>query len=169
MAAATAVASDVALSDVTSLRELCAGDAQQLHRIEITSTAFPWTLNQFVEGLAGEEFGWGAEVAGNVVGFALFQQVLDEATLLNTAVHPDWRRRHLARDLLLHALSQLLLRGVARCLLEVRVGNEAAIALYRCLGFTVDGRRPNYYPAVGGREDALLMSRALPGQSLEIA
>ncbi len=150
------------------IRELVAADAASLHRIEIASTAFPWTLNQFVDGLVGGEFGWGVDAGGQLVGFTLFQQVLDEATLLNTAVHPDWRRRHFAHTLLSHAVTQLAARNVVRCMLEVRVGNSGAIALYRSLGFSVDGRRPNYYPAVGGREDALLMSRALPGQSLEI-
>lgn len=150
------------------IRELISSDAAQLHAIETASNAFPWTLKQFVEGLVGGEFGWGIVIDDELVAFALFHQVLDEVTLLNTAVHPGWRRRHYAHDLLLHALAQLTKRGVARCLLEVRVGNEAAIALYQQLGFAVDGRRPQYYPAVGGREDALLMSRALPGQSLEI-
>ena len=150
------------------MRALVAADAKRLHLIESASTPFPWSLNQFIEGLAGDEFGWGIERNGELVAFALFQQVLDEVTLLNIAVHPDWRRCHLARDLLLQALSALPQRNALRCLLEVRVGNIAAIALYRALGFGVDGRRPNYYPAVGGREDALLMSRALPGQPLEI-
>lgn len=52
-----------------------------------------------------------------------------------------------------------------RLLLEVRAGNAAAIGLYQRHGFSVDGRRNNYYPAssVSGaaREDALLMSLAL--------
>jgi ribosomal-protein-alanine N-acetyltransferase len=150
------------------IRELRPSDAPALYRIETASTIFPWSQKQFAEGLAGGEFGWGVEANGELVGFALFLQVLDEATLLNTAVHPEWRRRHFARALLSHALTQLVARGVARCMLEVRVGNSGAVALYRALGFCVDGRRPNYYPAIGGREDALLMSRALPGQSLEI-
>lgn len=150
------------------IRELIPGDAVRLHMIETASNAFPWTLKQFAEGLVGGEFGWGMTVDGEIVAFALLHQVLDEATLLNTAVHPGWRRQHYARDLLLHALEQLTKRGVTRCLLEVRVGNGAAISLYQQLGFSVDGRRPQYYPAIGGREDALLMSRALPGQSLEI-
>jgi len=40
--------------------------------------------------------------------------------------------------------------------LEVRVGNDAAKALYRSFGFTVAGRRPRYYTDDG--EDAYVMS-----------
>jgi ribosomal-protein-alanine N-acetyltransferase len=39
--------------------------------------------------------------------------------------------------------------------LEVRVGNETAIALYRRFGMAPVGVRPNYYPETG--EDALIM------------
>ena len=42
--------------------------------------------------------------------------------------------------------------------LEVRPTNEAATALYLAAGFTQVGRRPRYYPAGDGREDALVMS-----------
>ena len=62
-----------------------------------------------------------------------------------------------------------------RLLLEVRVGNGSAIRLYQRCGFGEDGLRKGYYPAkiapqpphdpaapiAAGREDALLMSRAL--------
>jgi ribosomal-protein-alanine N-acetyltransferase len=149
------------------LRALDAGDAAALHRIECVSTAFPWSLSQFVDGLAGGEFGWGIEVEGDLGGFVLFTQVLDEATLLDMAVDPRWRRRGLARMLLEYALPRLSARGAGRCLLEVRVGNQPAIALYRSFGFVDDGLRRNYYPAAGGREDALLMSRPLPDRFLE--
>jgi ribosomal-protein-alanine N-acetyltransferase len=149
------------------LRALAVGDAAVLHRIECASTAFPWRLSQFVEGLAGGEFGWGAEIEGELRGFALFNQVLDEATLLDIAVDPRWRRRGLARLLLEYALPRLSARGAGRCLLEVREGNQPAIALYRSLGFVDDGRRRDYYPAAGGREDALLMSHPLSDPPLE--
>ena len=43
-----------------------------------------------------------------------------------------------------------------RFLLDVRVGNEAAISLYKKLGFKEDGIRPNFYDKP--KEDALLMS-----------
>lgn len=51
-----------------------------------------------------------------------------------------------------------------RLLLEVRVGNLGAIRLYQRCGFSEDGCRRGYYPAVegaAGREDALLMSLVL--------
>lgn len=145
------------------LREAHPRDAAALHRIDALSTAFPWSESQFASGLSEGEFGWVWDGDAGLHGFALFAQILNEVTLLNIAVEPDWRRRGLACALLQFALPRLGLRSAVRCLLEVRVGNGAAIALYRSLGFRDDGIRRHYYPTVdGGREDALLMSLALP-------
>jgi len=154
------------------LREICTADVDALFAIEQLSTEYPWTRQQFADGLlAGgspsSEFGWCIEVDGGIAGFAVFNSVLDEATLLNTAVAPAYRRRGIARELLAHALRELPSRGIVRCLLEVRVSNTSAIAIYEQLGFIADGNRRNYYPAHktssthNGREDALLMSRLL--------
>ena len=43
-------------------------------------------------------------------------------------------------------------------LLEVRASNPRAAALYENRGFRVIGRRPSYYQAGEGREDAIVMS-----------
>jgi ribosomal-protein-alanine N-acetyltransferase len=44
--------------------------------------------------------------------------------------------------------------------LEVRDSNTAAFKLYERYGFNEIGRR-DYYPAVGGREDAVVMACTL--------
>jgi ribosomal-protein-alanine N-acetyltransferase len=43
-------------------------------------------------------------------------------------------------------------------MLEVRASNLRAIDLYTRFGFTVDGRRKDYYLIENGREDAVLLS-----------
>ncbi len=44
---------------------------------------------------------------------------------------------------------------------EVRDSNTAAFKLYERYGFNEIGRRRDYYPAVGGREDAVVMACTL--------
>jgi ribosomal-protein-alanine N-acetyltransferase len=51
--------------------------------------------------------------------------------------------------------------GAQRVFLEVRPSNPNAIALYHKEGFNEIGRRPRYYPARDGREDALVMAMEL--------
>jgi ribosomal-protein-alanine N-acetyltransferase len=47
--------------------------------------------------------------------------------------------------------------------LEVRLGNERAREVYRRYGFAEVGKRRAYYPVQQGpREDAVLMSLAVP-------
>jgi ribosomal-protein-alanine N-acetyltransferase len=50
--------------------------------------------------------------------------------------------------------------------LEVRPSNTPALALYHSEGFNEIGRRPRYYPAAQGREDAV-MAIELVGDDLQ--
>ena len=153
------------------LEALTAEDSRSLAVLEAAATALPWPEAQYREGLAGGNFGWGwflpEGAARQWMAFALFRQVLDEATLLNIVPHPAWRRRGLARRLLEYGLSMLTEQGAEKVFLEVRVGNSGAIALYHDMGFVDCGLRRGYYPASNGeREDALVMHRARPSAAV---
>lgn len=102
-------------------------------------------------------------------GFAAFQCVLDEASLLNLVVAPDYRQAGVARKLLGHGITALRQRGTQRLLLELRESNRAAFNLYRSFEFIEDGKRSAYYPPLTSvdsnqssvREDGVLMSLIL--------
>jgi ribosomal-protein-alanine N-acetyltransferase len=104
-----------------------------------------------------------AIIAGEPVGFGLTTWVLDEASLLDIVVCPDYRHRGIGRQLLGATRNRLRALGMARWLLEVRASNAAALALYRDFGFRQDGVRPDYYPRRGAlpAEPAILMSLTL--------
>ena len=91
-----------------------------------------------------------------VVGAVWCQCVEGVAEVLDLRVLPSWRRQGYGRQLLEASLQALA--PVRRVDLEVRASNEAALGLYRDLGFRETGRRPQYYAAPGGREDAILMT-----------
>ena len=137
-----------------------ANDVQKLVEIEREAASTPWSLNQFLaSSLRDNEYSLVCEqIDGVIAGFCVYQRVLDEATLMNIAVHPHYQGIGLG-GLLVDRLLQILLdSGVESCLLEVRCSNEVARALYRKTGFVDDGVRKDYYPTDNGREDALLMS-----------
>ena len=94
-----------------------------------------------------------------VVGFAVFHRVVDEAELRNIAVEPAHQRKGLARALLAEGIRVLGKAGVRRVFLEVRASNDAALELYAAAGFRLISTRRNYYqdPA----EDAQVMARDL--------
>jgi polysaccharide biosynthesis protein PslH len=77
-----------------------------------------------------------------IAGFLVSRSVGEgEREILNIAVHPDFRRLHIASELLEAELSRC--PGVH--FLEVRQSNAAARRLYEGLGFQAVGERPAYY------------------------
>jgi [ribosomal protein S18]-alanine N-acetyltransferase len=84
--------------------------------------------------------------------------ILDEVHIIFLAVHPDYRQRSLGLAMVLGLLDLSVRRGANYATLEVKSSNQAAIALYQKLGFTIAGQRPRYYEDTG--EDALIMWRS---------
>jgi len=95
-----------------------------------------------------------------VVAYAVLSTAADEAELLNLTIHARYRRQGIASAFLSYLLDGLE-PSLSTCFLEVRVSNRAAIAFYECLGFNELGVRPDYYPALQGRENALIMAKSL--------
>ena len=85
------------------------------------------------------------------------QTVLGETDMMNIAVHPDYRRRGVAQTLVNTLVTALAENGSHSLMLEVRVSNEPAKALYEKLGFRQVGLRPRYYR--NPREDALILRK----------
>ena len=128
---------------------------------EQTLHAFPWTRGNFEDSLNVGYSCWVAWQARQRIGYAVMMNVLDEAHLLDLSVARERQRGGHGRALLAHMQSVAVQNGAQVMFLEVRPSNQAALALYLRAGFEQIGRRRNYYPAVDGREDALVMRRAL--------
>lgn len=127
-------------------------------RIERRCQAFPWNEPRFLSCLGDNYRNFVLHRDRQCVAFAIVQIVLDEATLFNFAVDPDWQRQGLGRQLLTHVIAALAEQSVHTLWLEVRASNRPAIALYEQLGFNQVTVRRNYYPAAQGREDAIIMA-----------
>jgi ribosomal-protein-alanine N-acetyltransferase len=93
-----------------------------------------------------------------VLGYVLFWHVTDEIHLLNVAVDASQRRHGHGRRLVGEVIAYARAHDAAKVLLEVRVSNDAALALYRRLGFEEHSRRKRYYD---DGEDAIEMMLAL--------
>jgi ribosomal-protein-alanine N-acetyltransferase len=89
-----------------------------------------------------------------LVGYLLAWHVADELHILNVTTRTDCRRRGVGRALMLAAIAYGGEKQVKHLLLEVRRSNDAAISLYRSLGFFARGLRLRYYP---DDEDAVEM------------
>ena len=94
-----------------------------------------------------------------MAGFVLLRTAADEAEILTLAVRPGHRGRGYGRKLMEEALRRLYRERIATCFLEVDRGNEAALALYRRLGFEEVGQRKGYYQAPAGTDGTALVMR----------
>jgi ribosomal-protein-alanine N-acetyltransferase len=126
-------------------------------RIEAQVYARPWSLSLFVSEMAlrTTRAYYVARVNGTLVGYAGLMVTEDDGHITTHAVDPAWHRRKIGSRLLLVLAREAIRRGASSLTLEVRVGNEAAQAMYRRFGFRPAGIRKNYY--VETNEDALVM------------
>lgn len=92
-----------------------------------------------------------------VAGYVGSQTVLGETDMMNIAVHPNYRNRGVAMDLIQALIAALTEQGSHSLMLEVRSSNEPAKNLYRKLGFEAVGIRRNYYR--NPKEDALILRK----------
>lgn len=123
----------------------------------------PWDAGaiQQIIGIRGffGRVGWAKSAP---VGFALALALGEEAEIVSLGVLPDHRRSGIGSAILDAACDEALLRGAERVVLEVASDNEAARALYAGRGFTVVGRRRNYYRRAERLVDALVLRLQLP-------
>jgi ribosomal-protein-alanine N-acetyltransferase len=143
------------------LRPMSEADLPRIHRIELASYEYPWSLGNFADSLGAGYSMWVREAEGEVIGYYAMMAAAGEAHLLNLTIAPIWRRHGLGRDLLDHCLARACDHKAESLFLEVRTSNTAAIALYHSSGFGDLAVRRGYYPARDGREDALIMKKNL--------
>ena len=129
------------LSDVAALEGLCFAE--------------PWSEESLRLLLGETAVGFVVTEAGRAVAYGGMLCVAGEGQITNIAVHPDCRRRGFGRAVTEALLDFARERGLCEVSLEVRESNEAAIALYRLLGFTACGVRRNFYQRP--TENALVM------------
>ncbi|HEY1992425.1 MAG TPA: ribosomal protein S18-alanine N-acetyltransferase [Gammaproteobacteria bacterium] len=134
------------------------GDVRPVMDIERRAYQFHWTEGIFRDCLRVGYCCWVMELEGTVAGYGIMSLVVGEAHLLNICIAPEWQRRGYGKLLLEHFMELARERGAGQMFLEVRLSNTAALTLYRDSGFNEVGMRKNYYPAVSGREDAMILA-----------
>ena len=139
-------------------------------RVEESSFSAPWTRRMFEVELTDNPFArfLTAHIENaaqlhkglpSLVGYVCFWVVFEELRMMNLAVAPHVRHRGIGRWLLQQALTMGREQGARRALLEVRVSNQPAVALYERVGFSRSGVRTKYY--TNPIEDAVLMELEL--------
>jgi ribosomal-protein-alanine N-acetyltransferase len=150
---------------VPSLTAMHEADLDEVMAIESAIYSHPWTRGNFGDSLrAGYAcMTWRlAHGAGRpLIGYFVLMAAAGEGHLLNLSIAASHQRSGYGRALLRAAAAIATGLGARNLFLEVRPSNEAAQALYRRFGFHKVAVRRGYYPAHGGREDALVLTLPL--------
>jgi ribosomal protein S18 acetylase RimI-like enzyme len=107
--------------------------------------------------LGGLELGFVWYESGRLVGnVSLSRAELPSAlgrgyVVANVAVHPDWRRRGIAEQLLYASEALLRTHGAMFAILQVDIRNEGAQALYEKLGFRAERAFTRWTRPIGAR------------------
>lgn len=138
--------------EILPLTESESAKAAALERVCFSS---PWSEDAIREAAARDDTVFLAAYAdGEFAGYAGMLCVLDEGHICNVAVLPRLRRKGVGRALMEALVREGERRLLATLMLEVRMSNTAAQALYESTGFVRVGVRRAFY--ISPREDALL-------------
>lgn len=138
------------------IREMRESDIPYIVEIENISFSTPWSSYSFMREIYKPySISRVAMVDDRVVGYICAERILDEAHILNLAVHPDSRRMGIGSLLVSTVLDELKKTGCRYVYLEVRVSNIPARRLYERFKFKVVGIRRRYYALP--EEDAYVM------------
>jgi ribosomal-protein-alanine N-acetyltransferase len=143
------------------LRPLVAADLDAVMDIEERAYGFPWTRGIFRDCLRVGYCCWCYENDGLIDGYGVMSIAAGESHILNLTVRPESQRQGVGSKLMKHFVQLARRHDADTVMLEVRPSNKRAISLYEKYGFNEIGVRRNYYPADGGREDALILALSL--------
>jgi [ribosomal protein S18]-alanine N-acetyltransferase len=135
-------------------------DLAAVAALEAACFSQPWTAEMRARELAHSDVARLYVLrtpTARVAAFCACWVIVDELHINTIAVDPARRRQGLARRLMEHVCADAAAAGARHATLEVRRSNEAALGLYRRLGFTVRAVRPRYYS--DPEEDGLILSR----------
>lgn len=134
---------------------------EALAELERESYADPWSLNMFSQELLnGASHFFLAIRDHQLIGYAGYWLVLDEAHVTKVTVAKSHRGLGLGGAILEHLLSEARSLGATVVRLEVRESNAVARSLYRKAGFAEVRIRRGYYAR--SQEDAIEMALSWP-------
>lgn len=136
-------------------------DLDRVIIIEREVFLFPWSRQNFADSVNTGYFCSVLEQADTLFGYGVMMAGPDEAHILTIGITAQWQNKGWGRKLLEHFIDLSVQHNLQTMLLDVRESNTGAANLYKQIGFQPIARRKGYYPAMCGREDAIVMELRL--------
>ncbi len=140
-----------------NIRKMTTEDIPYLCRIDEEAFKDPWSY-RFFEDEIKKDYAYCCVLENDGVpcGYAVIWCIYETAELIRIAVDKKYHGQGMGGMLTEHILANAA--GCQKMMLEVRVSNTAAQALYKKYGFKEIAVRKKYYE---GTEDALILEREL--------
>lgn len=139
------------------IRAMHLDDVHLVILIEREIFLFPWSEMNFADSIKAGYHCRVLELDESLIGYGIMMIGPDEAHILTIGISAQLQHQGWGGRLLQYFIDFAKQQQVLSVLLDVRESNTGAINLYRRLGFKQIGTRRGYYPAMCGREDALVM------------
>jgi ribosomal-protein-alanine N-acetyltransferase len=136
-------------------------DLAEVLALESAVYTHPWTRGNFADSLRAGYLCQTWRSGAELIGYFVLLVAAGEGHLLNLSVASARQRQGHGSALLTDVMRLARAREAQQLFLEVRPTNAGAKALYSRFGFRQVAVRPGYYPAYGGREDALVLLKTL--------
>ena len=139
------------------ISKMCLDDIPKICELENLCFSSPWSElalkdeleNPYALFLVGK-------IDGRLAGYIGSICVLDECSITNVAIFPEFRKMGLGNELVSYLCRLATDNKITSIYLEVRKSNIAARRLYEKCGFSICGERKNFYTAP--TEDAFIMN-----------
>lgn len=136
-------------------------DLNDVIKIELDNYPIPWSKGVMKDCIKAAYHCIVLKQLDEIIGYAFLMTAYDESHLLNMCIDNAYQGKGLGRKLLNYLENICIYSQSKVFLLEVRESNPVAYNLYQSFGFSQIGIRKNYYKCLKGREDAIVMTKAL--------
>lgn len=141
--------SDMTLDDLNSIKDILISDFDDFWNYDILKEELEYSSSFFKVAKKNDI---------EIVGFAGFKAIVDEADIMNIVVKKSFRNNGIGSFLLENLISCAKEIKLNSLNLEVHENNLSAIHLYNKFGFEHIGIRKKYY---NGINDAIIMKKML--------
>lgn len=145
------------------IRRMQAEDLEEVAALEKEIFSEPWSKKSFEDSMKSETNIYLVEWNQGVQGYCGLWGAAGEGQICNVAVRKEARGQGIAFRLLTELMAEGERQGLTAFTLEVREGNQPALAVYHRLGFKEAGIRKNFYTKP--TEDAIIMWHYLENDS----
>jgi ribosomal-protein-alanine N-acetyltransferase len=149
------------LQEMPKIRRMVLSDLDSVVAIEREVFLFPWTRGNFSDSINSGYHCLVLDLSGHLFGYGVMMIGAEEAHLLTLSIAAGSQRKGWGERLLRYFIQIAKAQRARSMFLDVRESNHAAARLYERIGFRQIGKRRDYYPAMGGREDSLVMELIL--------